>query len=83
MAFTIRRYTHAYTRKTTASTHQQGDTVQLCYQVVGQKQNIVYDLLVNYAFVDPAFIDKSAWDAEQVGYLPRLYKYISDYTDRC
>ena len=54
-----------------------GDTVQLCYQVVGQKaQNIVYDLLVNYAFVDPSFIDKSAWDAEQVGYLPRLYNTL-------
>ena len=39
-------------------------------------QNIVYDLLVNYAFVDPAFIDKSAWDAEQVGYLPRLYNTL-------
>ena len=24
----------------------------------------------------PAFIDKSAWDAEQVGYLPRLYNTL-------
>lgn len=80
MAFTRSGDTLTLTRAqkgTTASTHQQGDTVQLCYQVVGQKtQNIVYDLLVNYAFVDPSFIDKSAWDAEQVGYLPRLYNTL-------
>ena len=80
MAFTRSSDTLTLTRAqkgTTASTHQQGDTVQLCYQVVGQTaQNIVYDLLVNYAFVDPAFIDKSAWDAEQVGYLPRLYNTL-------
>lgn len=80
MAFTRSGDTLTLTRAqkgTTASTHQQGDTVQLCYQVVGQTaQNIVYDLLVNYAFVDPAFIDKSAWDAEQVGYLPRLYNTL-------
>ena len=44
---------HAHEKGTTASTHKQGDTVQLCYQVAGQTaQNIVYDLLVNYAFVD-------------------------------
>ena len=30
----------------------------------------------NYAFAHPAFIDKSAWDAEQVGYLPRLYNTL-------
>jgi hypothetical protein len=80
MAFTRSGDTLTLTRAqkgTTASTHKQGDTVQLCYQVVGQtSQNIVYDLLVNYAFVDPAFIDKSAWDAEQVGYLPRLYNTL-------
>ena len=33
-------------------------------------------MLVNYAFVDPSFIDKSSWDAEQVGYLPRLYNTL-------
>ena len=55
MAFTRSGDTLTLTRArkgTTASTHQQGDTVQLCYQVVGQKtQNIVYDLLVNYALL--------------------------------
>ena len=80
MAFTRSGDTLTLTRArkgTTASTHKQGDTVQLCYQVAGQTaQNIVYDLLVNYAFVDPAFIDKSAWDTEQVGYLPRLYNTL-------
>ena len=67
---------HAHKRNNSKYTSQ-GDTVQLCYQVVGQTaQNIVYDLLVNYAFVDPSFIDKSAWDAGQVGYLPRLYNTL-------
>ena len=55
MAFTRSGDTLTLTRAqkgTTASTHKQGDTVQLCYQVVGQTaQNIVYDLLVNYALL--------------------------------
>lgn len=64
-------------RNTLAATHKQLDTVQLCKEFLGQtSQNIVYDLLTNFASVPTSYIDKSAWDAEQVGYLPRLYNAI-------
>lgn len=62
---------------TIAATHKQGDTVQLCKQYAGETaQDIVYDLLVNFANVDTAFINKPDWDAEQVAYLPRLYNTL-------
>ena len=64
-------------RNTLAATHKQLDTVQLCKEFAGQtSQNIVYDLLTNFASVPTSYIDKSAWDAEQVGYLPRLYNSL-------
>ena len=64
-------------RNTLAATHKQLDTVQLCKEFLGQtSQNIVYDLLTNFASVSTSYIDKSAWDAEQVGYLPRLYNAL-------
>ena len=64
-------------RNTLAATHKQLDTVQLCKEYAAQKaQNIVYDLLTNFANVSTSYIDKSAWDAEQVGYLPRLYNAL-------
>ena len=64
-------------RNTLAATHKQLDTVQLCKEFLGQtSQNIVYDLLTNFASVPTSYIDKSAWDAEQVGYLPRLYNSL-------
>jgi hypothetical protein len=64
-------------RNTLAATHKQLDTVQLCKEFLGQtSQNIVYDLLTNFANVSTSYIDKSAWDAEQVGYLPRLYNAL-------
>jgi hypothetical protein len=64
-------------RNTTAATHKQLDSVQLCKEFAGQtSQNIVYDLLTNFANVSTSYIDKSAWDAEQVGYLPRLYNAL-------
>jgi len=64
-------------RNTIAATHKQLDTVQLCKDFVGQtSQNIVYELLTTFAGVDASYIDKSTWDAEQVGYLPRLYNAL-------
>ena len=64
-------------KNTQAKTHKQGDVAQLCYEVVGQKpQDIVYDLLVNYAFVDASFINMTDWNNEQLGYLPRLYNTL-------
>lgn len=62
---------------TVAATHRQGDTVQLCKQYAGEtSQDIVYDLLVNFANVDTVFINKPDWDVEQVAYLPRLYNTL-------
>ena len=62
---------------TTASTHKQGDTVQLCKEFAGETaQDIAYDLLVNFANVDPVYINKPDWDSEQTAYLPRLYNTL-------
>ena len=62
---------------TTATTHKQSDTAQLCKEIVSQTaQNIVNDLLDNYAGVDGSFIPLGDWNAEQVAYLPRLYSTL-------
>lgn len=64
-------------RNTLATTHKALDTVQLCKEYAGQTaQNIAYDLLVNFANVDAAYITKSDWDTEQLAYLPRLYNTL-------
>ena len=64
-------------RNTLATTHKALDTVQLCKEYAGQTaQNIAYDLLVNFANVDAAYINKSDWDTEQLAYLPRLYNTL-------
>lgn len=66
---------HQY--NTAASQHSIDETVQLCLVYTGLSvQNIVYDLLTVYAKVDPVFINKPAWDAEQTAYLPRLYSAV-------
>lgn len=45
--------------------HSKNDTAQLCLQYTTETvSNIGYDLMVNYASVDPAFINKNDWDAE-------------------
>lgn len=62
---------------TSAEEHKAGDTVQLCGWIDGEKsQDIVYELLTDGANVDPTYIDKSGWDAEQVGFLPRRYSAL-------
>jgi len=62
---------------TSAEEHKAGDTVQLCEWINGEKsQDIVYELLTDGANVDPIYIDKSGWDAEQVGFLPRRYSAL-------
>jgi hypothetical protein len=62
---------------TSAEEHKAGDTVQLCGWIDGEKsQDIVYELLTDGANVDPIYIDKSGWDAEQVGFLPRRYSAL-------
>lgn len=50
---------------TQAEEHSQDDTVQLCLHIETQSpSDIDYDLLVNYAGVDPSYINKPEWDAE-------------------
>lgn len=62
---------------TAKASHNASDAVQLCYVVTSQKpQDIVYDLMVNYAKVPAGYLDKAGWDAEQLSYLPRLYSTI-------
>lgn len=66
----------------TAKAHALDDAVQECY-VVGNSssggepiEDIIYDLLVNYGNVSPAYIDTAAWAAESETYLTRLYSTI-------
>lgn len=62
---------------TTATGHSDGDTFQLCLQYTSQQaKDILYDLLVNYANIDPSYIDTAQWDAESLTYLTRLYSAI-------
>lgn len=45
--------------------HSENDTAQLCLQYSTETvSNIGYDLMTNYASVDPSFINKNDWDAE-------------------
>jgi hypothetical protein len=45
--------------------HSENDTAQLCLQYSTETvSNIGYDLMTNYASVDPSFINKADWDAE-------------------
>ena len=63
MAFTRPGHTITPTRAqkgATASPHQQGETVHLCQEEVGQTaQRLVSDLLASSAFVNRSFIDRS------------------------
>lgn len=62
---------------TVASEHKLGSGVQICLEYDAQSPSeILYDLLLNYAKIDPAYLDKAAWDAEVVDFLPRLYSSI-------
>lgn len=50
---------------TDAAAHSAGDSVQVCYNVVNQRADVVIrDLLENYAGVDPSYIPTSEWGAE-------------------
>jgi hypothetical protein len=59
---------------TEAASHDAGSRVQLClhYDAV-DPANIIRDLLVTYAGVDPAYVPLSDWLAETGAYLQRLY----------
>lgn len=50
---------------TQADDHSENDVAQLCLEYNSETvSNIDYDLLVNYANVDPSYINKVEWDSE-------------------
>lgn len=59
---------------TSAVEHQAEDRVQLVLQYVGQDPaDIIYDLLVTYAGIDPSYITLTDWKAETSTYLGRVF----------
>ena len=58
---------------TEADSHDEGDNVQQCLRVTNELcWDVIYDLLIDFGGVDPAFIDKAAWDAEGNFWLPQF-----------
>ena len=50
---------------TQAATHSTNDSVQVAYHCNTERaDSVIYDLLVNYAGIDPAYIDFAEWQAE-------------------
>jgi len=57
--------------------HSNNDTAQECIVYEAETaSNIVYDLLTNYSDVNPAWIDKPAWDLENDTYNDYLYTTV-------
>jgi len=57
--------------------HKENNTAQLCLQYTSEKpQDILYDLLRNYAGIPADYLDTSQWNAEALDFLPRLYSSI-------
>lgn len=62
---------------TQAKAAKADDAIQLCAVFVNQPvQNLIYDLLVNYAKIPAAYIDKTAWDAERDANLLGVYSSV-------
>lgn len=62
---------------TQAKAAKADDAIQLCAVFVNQPvQNLIYDLLVNYAKIPAAYIDKPAWDAERDANLLGVYSSV-------
>lgn len=61
---------------TVADDHSINDVFQLCLFYSDTISNIDYDLLVNYANVDPSVIPKTEWDNEAGDFLPGLYEAL-------
>lgn len=59
-------------RNTVAVEHKLGDAFQLCYVQNEQVNIIVEDLLINFANIDPAFINSAVWQSEIDVFLPAL-----------
>ncbi len=59
---------------TVAVAHTAGDRVQLCIEYLADDvEDIIYDLLTNYASIDPTFITLSSWHTETATYLNTVY----------
>lgn len=59
---------------TTAQAHQAQDRAQVVLRYAGDDPaDIIYDLMVNYAGIDPAYIDLSDWLNETENFLRRVY----------
>lgn len=55
---------------TSAESHDEDDRAQVCLRYVGQEpQDIIYDLLVNFAGVEASFIDLDDWKVEVATWL--------------
>jgi len=66
---------------TEAAAHSQFDRVQrvLAYEAA-PFQDIIFDLLTVWGGIDPAYIDKAAWDAEKLEWR-ELYNFTAYLTD--
>lgn len=59
---------------TTAAAHDVQDRVQIVLKYDGEDPaDIIYDLLVNYAFIPAAYITLATWQDETGSFLQRLY----------
>ena len=66
---------------TTADSHDGEDAVQLVLEYSAELAvDIVYDLLINYTMVDPATIDKTAWDTAAATITNLYTAYITEPT---
>lgn len=77
MSFTRSGDTFTVTRaqdNTAAAAHDADDTIQLVGEFASAEiQDVIYDLLTDYAGIDTAYIDKPAWDTERDTYLTGVW----------
>lgn len=77
MSFTRSGDTFTVTRaqdNTEAKAHAADDTIQLVGEFASAEiQDVIYDLLTDYAGIDTAYIDKPAWDTERDTYLTGVW----------
>lgn len=57
--------------------HSEGDLVQICLEYASETvDDIGYDLLVNYANIDPSYINQAEWSAEVSGAFVNTYSVL-------
>lgn len=65
------------TSGTEAKAHETGAAVQLVLDYSSESpQDILYDLLNDYAGIPASYLDTTQWNTETLDYLPRLYSAI-------